>query len=278
MHIKKLLYICLKNYGNKHTLVSLSYKHIGDDYLIQNKYDSSLYYYQKSLIAVVKSFNNTDIFSNPSIDSSLFEIRLLDNLKSKAHALELSAGEQNDPALKFKYLNGSLATVDLALRLVDRIRNNYMSEESRIYLAENEKETYLFATGVAYSLCQLTHESGMGEKMYSIAQKAKAAILRNEIAGNELLYSSAVPDSLREKQNNLSSEIAAYSNLILEENRKILPDTSKIALWKDALFDMNREKEKVSGKIDAVFPQFRRAYKEDRTRFIETYPGSAEKQ
>ena len=92
--------------------------------------------------------------------------------------------------------------------------------------------------------------------MYSVAQKAKAAILRNEIAGNELLFSSGVPDSLREKQNTLSSEIAAYNNLILDESRKNLPDSSKIALWKDALFDMNREKEKVAAKIETVFPEF----------------------
>ena len=96
--LKKALSICLKNYGEKHTLVSLSYKLIGDHYMnISDNYDSALYYYQKSLIAVVKDFNNPDIFTNPSIDSSLFDIRLLDNLKSKAQALELFAGEQKDP-------------------------------------------------------------------------------------------------------------------------------------------------------------------------------------
>jgi CHAT domain-containing protein len=131
-----------------------------------------------------------------------------------------------------------------------------LSEESRIYLAENEKETYLFATHLAYSLYTTTHEKSMGNKMYAIAQKAKAAILRNEITGNELLNSAAIPDSLREKQNRLTGNIAAYNNLIVEENRKTLPDSNKIALWKDALFDMNREKEKVTGAMEKVFPQY----------------------
>lgn len=131
-----------------------------------------------------------------------------------------------------------------------------MSEESRIYLAENEKETYLFATHLAYRLYSTIRDNAMGYKMYSIAQKAKAAILRNEITGNELLYSSGIPDSLREKQNMLIGNIAAYNNMILEENRKIKPDNSKISFWKDALFDMNREKDKVTGDIEKVFPQF----------------------
>ncbi len=92
--------------------------------------------------------------------------------------------------------------------------------------------------------------------MYSIAQKAKAAILRNEITGNELLYSSGIPDSLREKQNQLTGNIAAYNNLLQDETRKALPDSNKIALWKDDLFDMNREKEKVTGEMEKVFPQY----------------------
>jgi CHAT domain-containing protein/tetratricopeptide (TPR) repeat protein len=253
---KKAMAICLKNYGNKHTILSLAYKHLGDNYIIQNKYDSALYYYQKSLIAVVKDFNNPDIFANPSIDSSLFDIRLLDNLKSKAKALELSADEQKDSGMNIKSITKSLETMELALQLIDRIRNNYLSEDSRIYLAENEKETYLFATHLAYRLYLTTHDHSMGYRMYGIAQKAKAAILRNEITGNELLYSTAIPDSLREKQNRLSGNIAAYNNLIIEENRNSAPNGNKISLWKDALFEMNREKEKVTGEIEKVFPQF----------------------
>ena len=131
-----------------------------------------------------------------------------------------------------------------------------MSEESRIYLAENEKETYLFATHLAYSLYSSTQDPMMAYKMYSIAQQAKAAILRNEITGNELLYSKGIPDSLREKQKNLALNISAYNNFVLEESRNVKPDSNRISLWKDALFDMNREKEKVTSDIEKIFPQY----------------------
>jgi CHAT domain-containing protein/Tfp pilus assembly protein PilF len=254
--LEKASSISIKNYGNHHTIVSLSFKLIGDHYKRKSDYSSALTYYQKALIAVVNKFNNPDIFSNPSIDSSLFDIRLLDNLKSKAQALELFAGTQNDLQFKLKILNKSLETMDLALVLVGRIRNNYLSEESRIYLAENEKETYLFATHLAYSLYSLTQDPMMAYKMYSIAQQAKAAILRNEITGNELLYSGGIPDSLREKQKNLTLNISAYNNLVLDESRKPKPDGNRISLWKDALFDMNREKEKATADIERIFPQY----------------------
>jgi len=254
---RKALSICRKNYGEKHSLVALSLKHLGDDYLAQADFRSALEYYQKSLIAVVNDFDNMDIFSNPQIDSSLFDIRLLDNLKSKARALELYANEQNDKTLKLNTITKSLETIELALHLIDNIRNNYFTEDSRIYLSENEKETYLFAVHMASTLYTLTGDIKVKEKIYSISQKAKSAVLQNEITENNLLYSAAVHDTTIAKQNRLTGSIAAYNNLIIEESRKTSPDSTRISLWKDALFDMNREKERITDKINKEFPQYR---------------------
>jgi CHAT domain-containing protein/Tfp pilus assembly protein PilF len=254
---RKALIISLKNYGEKHTLVALSWKYLGDYYLDQADYPMALEYYQKSLIAVENDFNNTDIYSNPSVDSSLFDIRLLEILKSKARALELYASMENDKTVKLKTINSSLGTVDLAMQLIDRIRNNYLTEESRIYLAENEKETYLSGVHIAHTLYTLTGDGEVEKKMYGIAQRAKAAVLRNEITGNELLYTAGFPDSTREMQNRLAGNIAAYNNLVLKESRDPKPDSIKLSLWKDALFTMNREMEKLTVDIDKEFPQNR---------------------
>ena len=254
--LKNALNICLINYGNKHTLVSLSYKMIGDHYKYLSQYDSALVYYQRSLIAVVNNFNDQDIFKNPSVDSTLFDIRLLDNLKSKAIALERLASIQVDPELKMKSIGKSLETVELALGLIDRIRNNYLTEESRIYLAENEKETWISAIHIAKTLYGITSNKSLLEKMHSFVQRSKAAVLRDEISGNELLFAAGVPDSISEKQKKLAGNIAAYNNLIIEESRRTNPDSGKISLWKDDVFEMNRENERMKEKIKSDFPLY----------------------
>jgi tetratricopeptide (TPR) repeat protein len=253
---RKALAICLKNFGPKHTLVSLAYKHIGDYYFSQNVADSSLFYYQRSLIAVVKDFNNSDIFENPSIDSAIFNIRLLGNLKSKARALDLYSSRQKDPATRLATELAGLKTIDLAIQLIDRIRNKYLTEESRIYLAENEKETYMFAVQLAHRLYEISGERSYIKRMYDVAGKAKAAVLRNEISENELSYTAGIPDSLRIRRDQLSGNIAAYNNLILEELKKKDPDTNKINFWKDALFDFNRKIEKVADLINKEYPRY----------------------
>jgi len=253
---RKALSICLKSYGEKHTLVSFSYKNLGDNYLESGDFKTALYYYQKALISISRNFNNADIYTNPVIDSTIFDIRLLEILKGKARVLELFAGQETDYDTKLHIMHKSLETIELALRLIDRIRNDYLSEESRIYLAENEKETYIFAIHLANSLFTLNKESVTLEKMYDIATKGKAAILRREITGNKLVWSAGLPDSLYLRHNHLAGNIAAYNNLLLEEMRKTDPDSNRIALWKDALFDMNREKEALTDQINKEFPQY----------------------
>ncbi|MBG0860717.1 MAG: CHAT domain-containing protein, partial [Bacteroidales bacterium] len=81
-------------------------------------------------------------------------------------------------------------------------------------------------------------------------------VLRNEIKENEILYSSVVPDSLLEARNKLSGTIAAYNKMILDESRISVPDSNKISLWKDAVFNMNREIEDVTQLINNKFPQY----------------------
>ncbi len=253
---RQALNICLNNYGDKHTFVSLAYKHIADDFLSQNNCDSALYYYQRSLIAVVNNFNNTDIFTNPSIDSAIFDIRLLENLKAKAEAFEVMADQQKNDESRLKVMKGSVETINLALQLIDRIRNNYPTEESRIYLAENEKETYFFAMHLVHSLYKLTKDGAYIDLMYRIAQKAKASVLRNEINQNELFYSSVIPDSLLKKRNSLSSNISAYNNLIHNELKNKEPNNKMITLWKDDIFEMNRDLERNEEYIDEKYPEY----------------------
>ena len=252
---KKALLICLKNYGDKHTLTSLAYKQLGDSYLSTCDYQAALKYYQKSIIAVVNNFSDTSFYSNPTIDSVIFDIRLLNNLKQKAIALELLSQNQIDLEKKQQLLDKGFETIDLALRLIARIRSGYVSIESKIYLAENEKETYIFATHLAHELYGLTADEEYLQKMYSIASQSKSAILRNEISENERLY-RILPDSLHVKRNELFVNIASYSKLIQDEQQKVKPDLSKIDLWKSILFELKRDKEKSDQVINSISPEF----------------------
>ncbi len=246
---------CLKIFGEKNNQTSKGFNLMGRNYILKGNIDSSLYYYQRSLISIVDDFNETDITKNPDIDSSILDVRLMENLKGKSEALELLASKQTGEE-RIKSLNLSLETIEPAMDLIDVIRNNYPTEETMLYLAVNQKQTFLTALRIASQLNSIHGNDEFLERMYSIVLRAKAAVLRNQIAGNNLLFSSALPDTLRNKLLQLSGNIAGYNKFILEEQNKPSPDTSKLNIWKDELFEMNKEDEKLSANLGEYIPRY----------------------
>lgn len=253
----RALDLCLKVYGRKHPLTALAYKNSGDYYTLAGVYDTALVYYQKALISIAPGFENPDITSNPEPGSALFDIRLLEILKSKASAFEKLASLKTYTGEKTWCLKNSLEALGLALNLIEKIRSGYLTEENRLYLAANEKETYLQGVHAAYHLHEMTGTRESAELMYSIASRCKAAVLRSEIAGREYLYSAGLPDTLHSRQEYLARNIAAYSHLITQESRRPHPDSSRISAWKDALFDLNRQNERLEQDISRLFPGYR---------------------
>ncbi|MGE0079210.1 MAG: CHAT domain-containing protein [Bacteroidales bacterium] len=253
---QKALAICLKNYGSKHPFVSLAYKHIGDHYFNEANYSEALNYYQKSLTAVVNNFNDSSIYSNPSINSSIFDFGLLDDLKSKSKALMKLSFQQKDRREMLSIQKSANETIDLALQLIDRIRNDYSSYEGKLFLAENEKDTYLAAIQIAKELYNRTNKKEYIERMYSLSSLSKSRLLRDELNENEVLYSKNVPDSILIERNNLKSQISSYNKLIQDEFLKQKPDSSKVELWKDKLFELNRSNDLVYERIKKFSSQY----------------------
>lgn len=254
--LQKALEICLKNYGAKHTFVSLAYKLLGDFYFNSKDYLKALEYYQKSLIAVVVDFNDPNIEVNPSLNFVLFDIRLLENLKSKAKALEAYSEQQADNAKKEHYIRKSFETIELGLELIARIRSGYITPESKFYLAENEKETYFFAVHLSQKLFEMTNDVSYKNKMYSITCLSKAAVLRNEMAESNALSKVETGDSRVTNFRKLLIDISSYSKLIEDEIVKNNPDKNKVNFWKASLFDLNRKKEKMYDTIKELYPNY----------------------
>ena len=253
----KSLAICLKYYGEKSPTTALSYKYLGDYFMNLNKCDSSLIFYQKALISLEDNFNDPEPGSNPMMESSVYDIRLLDILKAKAKAFMCRSIYSEDPEIKLTHMRRGLESIMLSLRLISKIRADYLDEESRIYLADNEKETYISAVEISSHMYTLTGDPKFIGKMYDIVRQAKAAILQEEIKDNELLYSGLMPDSVRIKHNDIRLNIGALNNLIREEKLNPHPDKGMIDLWSNNLFEYKREYEKLEITINKEFPESR---------------------
>ena len=254
--IQKALKITLQNVGEKNQLTANCYQIMGDYYRTIKEFQNALTYYQKALVSGSKTFSDPKFNVNPllsDITINLWQLRLL---QSKAEALVNLANEEKVKSEKINCLSLSLNTINLAIEMTNSIRIDYQDVETRLVFNEKQKNVFVAAIETALKIYDLSGEKSYLHLAYQTTQQCKANELKYEIAKNKLYSDNEIPDSLRNKENKLQQDIAAYSNLIQNELALIKPDTSKIAFWKDKQFDLNRDLEKTIEQTEKNYPRF----------------------
>jgi CHAT domain-containing protein len=231
------LKIYKENLEEAHPDLSQCYNDIGEFYMKNNQSDSAIFYFQKSLIALAPEFNDTRLSSNPDLNQVLSKTHLLSALKNKANALSKLAEEQNDIA-NYRL---SLQTFDRAIETIHKIRAGYLSEESKLFLADNEFETFSSALQTSYKLYHLTNDNEFLEKAFNYSEDGKSAILTEALKNTHALNIGGIPDSLITKEKQLEKSIWSYEELIYEEKKKQDPDQNKLEYWNKYLFEKKRE-------------------------------------
>ena len=250
-YFQKALSIYKKNYGEKHPNISRCYNAIGNYHLKNMQLDSALFYFQQSLIALSPEFNDTSLSSNPEISQVLSKTHLLKSLKNKAYALsELALQNKN-----IKYYKLSLATYKRVNDVINKIRSGYLSEESKLFLAENEFETFSNALQTSYELYKLTNDKKYLATAFNYSESGKSAILTETMKNMHALNIGGIPDSLINEEKELEKSIWTYEELIYEENKKKSPDKNNLGYWNKYLFE---EKQEYSDLLDYLENNFKK--------------------
>lgn len=247
----KALNIYINSYGNKHPYTADMYEIIGDYHLELENVEEALDFYQKSLVANSSSFNSSDIYHNPKPDSVFSKLHLLSSLKKKAEALTLLYNQNQNQ----KLLNLSLETIDLSLKTIKSVRNEYLSQESKLFISENEKEFYLKGIDNMLLLYELTSKNAYLEKAYQYSRESKAVVLMSEINQQDALQ-KILPDSLYIQQLDIQQKIKSLKKLVVDEHQKKEPDENKISRWSSSSFQLNNEYERLFKYINKHYPSF----------------------
>ncbi len=240
-------------YGDKGHYIARAYMNIGYSYEVNGDLKTALRYYQKSIIANSKVFSSTDIRKNPAPDEKVFsEDYILASLKHKASAYYLISKESNEIA----NLEASLSAYKLAIGYIEKIRMGHYKEDSQMLHSENEHETYLHAIHVASKLHELTGETTFLYEAFIFSERSKAASLLASIRDVEAKSFGGVPENLLENEQNLKKGIAAYGELIYDEQRSVNPNTDKISLWQERVFSLELELRKLVGQLEEEYPDY----------------------
>lgn len=241
----------LSNYGPHHPYTASCYNIISDVHFSKGEYIQALNYAQMALGSICPGFESVDFMSNPIGFESLLEMRLLKIYTSKTAALmALANSNQSDYNVGQKeLLEFALETTEEGVTVLTRIQDLYRSQESRLFLAEDQKNVFIQGIEVALLLSDLTGEQTYQEKAYKFSSFGKALELKFEMRQKEQLYLSSLQDSSAIRLLKINENIESYSYLIQSEQNKSSPDSTKIAEWKQNRFDFRRQFELVHDSI-----------------------------
>ena len=241
-YMQKALQNYLANYGRRHPLTSDCYEKLAGYHLDRSDYRRALEFVQLALISVTGSFNDRNIFTNPSPGHSLHDLTLLKCFATKARALEGFAQVESpgqpveNREKKLELLQAALETNRLSIELLQHLQGSYPTRENRIYFTSGQKE--LFSTGISLNLqlFTLTGNESCREAAFLVAAAGKSFELIYEMKEKELLYLKTLPDSLAGRVLELKQQMDHISNQIQLESQELQPDSAKLVRWKEQLF------------------------------------------
>jgi len=248
--IHKSLDLTVTHLGKTNSETSRCYEHLGLLCRLRGNYTQALQYYQQALISLSGHFNDTTIQANPEPENVLSKSQLVNILKRKAKTLPKL--DQN----RKESLKTALITYELALKTIGELRTGYQSQGSKLNLTANERETFINTIETAIELYNLTGERQFLNKAFRYAEESKAAVLYEAMQFNQALNLGNIPDSLEKKEDQLKKDIWTYEELIFEERKKREPNESRLNLWDERLFELNREYEALIDKFEEEYPKY----------------------
>jgi len=251
-YFQKALAINLKNFGEKNPQTSESYNHIGQFYHQKRHYEQALHFYQKALLSIADQFNDTSYSANPTIEHVLSKTHLLEVLKNKALALSELAKQKNDPEL----YQQSIHTFARAIETSNKIRTGYLNEQSKLQLVQNTEEIIAKAIEASYQAFQLDNQPQFLQYAFRFIESGKSAVLLEAIKGNQALTIGNIPDSLKQKENQIEKEIFNYEELIYEENKLENPNPKKMAYWNKNLFALKENYAALIALLEQQYPEY----------------------
>ena len=249
----KALKLYVENYGEKHPAISRCFHNISVLYHEASQADSALKYIQEALIAVVEDFQDKNISENPDPEHSLSNLRLLSSLKLKA---ELLIAEFNREESKPDQLKMAFQSLKLAIRVAEELRIKYQSEESKLFLAANEKSTCNEIVKVAMRLYELDDDRTYMQAAFQYNEKGKSAILLSAIRDMEAKDFSGIPRDLLQMETEINRQLDFYKEKIYEEKRRQEADKNKIRLYESYVFDLNHRFDSLLGLLEREYPEY----------------------
>ncbi|MGB0930046.1 MAG: CHAT domain-containing protein [Chitinophagales bacterium] len=227
-YLQKTLTGHLQIFGAKHPRVAHTYYLLGSLHNMKKSYWEGIQYLQKGLVAFISTFNEKEVYQNPSLQ----DLQNLENnvgiilLANKARVfknyyLEVETTDKN--------IHIALESAELAIGLMEQMRMGYLSDHSKLSIEQGHRKAYEIGLDVAYTAWKKLEDYWAIEKAFLFAEKAKAVLLLSAMQGEIAKIQSSIPKVLLQKEQNLKKQLVLLDKTIQTQKKAKGDEDSKEA-------------------------------------------------
>lgn len=236
-------------FGLNHPSVVQSYNNIGKVHILQNDFEKALRCFQKAIIANVIEFSDTNVFSNPNLESEILsKLDLFISLTKKAFCLYKYT-------VTSKQYYSIINIYDRAFNLLNMIRSDQKSINSKFFLAEKSKDTFNEAIDILYNFSNNSQDGNLiKQKIYEIFEKCKGIILYSLLNELKVKDNANIPDTLINKETEIRRNLSNIINSLLLAEIEAVKNDSIIIKLKRKNFSLSQELDSIEIFYEENYP------------------------
>lgn len=219
----------------------------------QNKYTKAIETYQQGIQQLIPndsfSIQTSTLQSNLKI---LSRLDLIDHLQAMGKTLNDYYLEKKDNS----FLKQSLNCFLLISQLSDQLREDYQSDESKIFLNKKTHQFYEEGIATAFQLFEITQDSSFLNHAFYFFEKSKSVVLLDELKAKEAAGIFTIPTELADKQYQLRADINYLKRKIETAKQKGKDNTQNVKSWNSELFELTQQQAQIKETIKEEYPDY----------------------
>jgi CHAT domain-containing protein/Tfp pilus assembly protein PilF len=250
--IEKAQALCYGIWGSRNPQLAEVQVNMGKYHELLGQFDKALYWYQQSVLSL---YTDKDIYlpGTGTLPKNIISRQhLLVSLKSMARLYRMKYSATDS----IVFLKKSLSTYEHCIMLAEIIRRGYLNDDSRLFLAENEKATLNEANGICREMFARTSEEDYLYKAFEFSERSKSALLLSSIQSNSAISVGGIPETIGHKEKDLLRQISVTEETIYEEEGKSMPDAQKLLKWENTLLNLKRDYEILIDSLEKEYPRY----------------------
>lgn len=241
-----------KALGVQGTYLAELYESMGSLAMYSHNYSKALSCYQRGLLITSPSATTIDSIENPDFSNIDDKLTATGILKSKIKCLSDLYEETNN----INYLNEGINSGLLTIELIEFLQSNSQSYESKIQTSEVEYDIFNTTLALLDKAYKKTGNKKYSELAFEVSEKSKSSILIASLRELDARQFGGIPDSLLNKEQRLNKDITFYKYNIYEEKQSGDPDSVRIALWENYLFEAQHDHELIIKQFESNYPKY----------------------